>query len=124
MGWDAWALNNGKRLSIDWENRRLKKFEYRNAFSSAFHRARAKADGVDAFLIVGALDCSKCGEFLEQATGIDAWGVSLSPEDVQRAGGAANWDFEYLPDDAGLYWSARFFLSTCSKLNLGIEFTY
>lgn len=123
MGWDAYS---SAFKNIDWKNEKLTDPKMNIIFRDAAESARKKAGSYDVLLRYGGLDVSHCGEMIEQATGEDCW----PPEDdhewdgqrVQQIASKANWDFEYSPDQACYYWSARVFLETCAKNNLSIKF--
>lgn len=113
MGWDVYAAHeNKKRIKV-------------KAFEKAVKRVLKKADSVDGLLHIGGLDCSDCREMLEEATGIPAAFYSdYSPDELKKISDSANWDFTFEQENAWAYWSAREFLETCVRLNLGTYATY
>ena len=129
MGWDGWATRDGKRLPIDWHPRSELKpeildAELAKAFKAARNWVKRTAGSVDGWLFLGGLDCSLCAEMLEKATGIDAWGESLTPDEVKRIYEEADWSFVYPIEDGWAYHSAKQFLEVCATYALGIGFSY
>ena len=129
MGWNAFATRDSERLPVDWHLRsklrpEILDAELNEAFKAARNRVKRTAGSVDGWLFLGGLDCSLCAEMLEKATGIDAWGEPLTPDEVKRIYEEADWNFAYPVEDGWAYHSARQFLETCAAHALGIEFSY
>ena len=132
MGWDAFATKGGKDLERDWHlgENDAKRPEILDkglarAFRKAAKMATEKAGLHDWLLPIGGLDCSGAAEMLERV-GIDAWGNNLSAAEVGAINEAADWGFLFHVNEGelGYYWSARMFLETCAKNNLGIRFSW
>ena len=119
MGWDAFS--SVKTL----DDCKPKHPEPRRLFRNAHLYVKRKAGSVDGYLEYGSLDCSDCRRMLEEATGESCYDENgWSKEKVRDLQKSANWNFEYDPEDAWAYWSARKFLEVCAKLNLSIEFSW
>lgn len=128
MGWDAYAVTvDGKGLfEYDWKNTRggglyIKDNVYARAFRNASQDVFAKSGTVDGLLSAGGLDCSRCAEEMQKLTGIDAWGHSLSIEEVQELTVTP-----YEPDEGEewAYHSALEFIKVCQEQKLGIKFSW
>lgn len=126
MGWDAFATkSNGKTLPRTpiYEGWLPRNPLIRLAFRRAVERVKQQESTVDGSLRHGALDCSPCAHAIERATGIDAWGDDLSGRQVRDAARCADWSL--VDDQPG--WavaSAREFLNTCARYNLGVYFSW
>ena len=125
MGWDAYAVNGIGQSILSELGRENPQFnKYKKAFAIVSRQVNLVANGVDAFLSSGALDCSECAYMLQEATNISCWGRDLSIDDVQTLRTEANWDFEFEPERAWAYYSAKAFLETCAEMRLGIKFSF
>lgn len=118
MGWDAYA-------SIERSSEKfiIKNMFTRKLFKDATKRVQDKTTSADGFLSAGALDCSQCAQMLTKATGVSCY-CDWSEEDVQNIAQGADWDFNYNPEEAWAYESAKEFLTLCAKLKLSIHFSY
>lgn len=107
MGWDAFAEPRGARNEL---------------FENAAAELRKTWSGtVDGLLHDGGLDCSDCGQALENATGRSVYDERpWPPEFVRELAARAIWPEEH--DWASV--SAKTFLDTCAANGLGIRFSY
>lgn len=119
MGWDAYA-------SIERSSEKfiIKNMFTRKLFKDATQRVQNKTTTADGFLSAGALDCSQCAQMLTKATGASCYSDGWTVEEVQGLAKDADWDFNYDPDKAWAYESAKEFLTLCAKLKLSIYFSY
>lgn len=113
MGWDAYSD------VYDWKKPHPE-------FVRAAQKVHAEAGGVDGLLSHGGLDVSTCASMLEkalpQASVYDEEGWDA--EKVQRLAQEADWTFPVDVKDKWAYLSALEFLNTCSRLGLGVRFSW
>ena len=131
MGWDAWAILDGKEVGTS--------IEFKPVFIIADEKLQ-KCSGWRGGLESGSLDGYTSKILLEKATG-QSCDLKLSETEfpewdaqtVQEFYQIANWHmtFEDIPEEAFRYpgdpwmgyWKARIFLETCAINQLGIRFS-
>lgn len=112
MGWDAFSD------SFDLEHPPVE-------FVQASEKVKTEAGSADWLLAKGGLDVSTCGEMLEKATHESVYDEDGWPANkVQRLAQEADWAFPVDTKDKWAYLSALEFLNTCSRLGVGVRFSW
>ena len=135
MGWDAYAITKkNKDLAVDYHGNDISDVyktptliypPFEEGFKAARKKTIKKAKMADAYLGHGGLDCSECAYMLNKAIkGSHAWEDKWTATHVKKLAKSADWNFTYDEDDTWAYYSAKHFLETCAKLNLGIRFSF
>ena len=129
MGWDAFAVKDGKDVDVKWDFQGYKEthivddklnIEFKNAATCV----ATEAGSVDWMLKYAALDISDCGRAMGDATGVSCWGDDWSVEDVKKYNKVANWELAYMSHGDCASESAKAFLGVCARNNLGIRFSW
>jgi hypothetical protein len=119
MGWEAIAFeadNEPNEIGLIGNPEILK------AFQQAFKNVIKITGRADMMLQYGGILLWDCLEMLERSTELFPYETVWTPEQVKKINDEANWEFEFLPDQATAYWSALRFLEVCGRYNLGIKF--
>jgi len=129
MGWDAFAMKNGKDLKhtspLSEDGYQLKDSDLRKAFNDAAERVYKKAGSVDWLLERGALDCSDCANVLEDILGIDTYDENLlTNRQLVAASEGKIWCNDKKKHSDWAYYSAKEFVRVCIEKGLGIEFSF
>lgn len=126
MGWDAYSVNGiGESICLGISKKDPKFNKHKKEFAIVSRQVNLVANGVDALLADGALDCTDCARMIEKACDVTCWTETpWTANYVQMLFLKSNWDFEFDEKKSWAYYSAKAFLETCAKLRLGITFSF
>lgn len=118
MGWDAIAVTSDRR-PIEVDDDGPVDDVQRRVFGEAAWNLREDGCWIDGLLLHGGLDLRACGDALAAATGRSVHDPRGWTPDVARVlSESARWT------DEPASRNARAFLESCSRLGLGVEFSW